>query len=89
MSKLLTAPLTIERGDIEIELEVTCRYIPYRRATQYDPPEGDEFEDIEAHVQRVMIDVDSAHFSLRPELALTDSELAQAEAALREAMRDD
>lgn len=83
----LTAPLTITRGDIELECEVRGIYVPYQRATLTDPEEGDSIEDIEVRAERVHISNATATFDALVELALSDSELQQAERALREAMK--
>jgi hypothetical protein len=88
MPKLLTAPLTIERGDVTLKLSVSGRYTKYTRATRFDPEIGDEIEDIEAQVTEVTIGKTSRSFPFEP-LELEGDELTLAEAALREAMQDD
>lgn len=34
-------------GEVEVEYEISAHYIPYRRATRDDPPEGGELEDFQ------------------------------------------
>jgi hypothetical protein len=78
MSIHLSAPLTITRGDIELECEVTGIYIPPRKATLIDPPEGDEIEDMSVQVVAVRWGA----------IDLSSAETHQAESALREALVD-
>ena len=78
MSIHLSAPLTITRGNVELECEVTGTYIPPMRATQFSPAEGDEIEDMSVQVVAVRWGA----------IDLSSAETHQAESALREALVD-
>lgn len=83
----LTAPLTITRGLAEYQCEARGVYVPYQPATRESPAEGGYLED----VQVFAFEVSSKGAFRSPltelELCLTDSELQQAERALREAIK--
>ncbi len=82
---ILSTTVTLQRDDLEIEVNITGHYIPHRCASRFAPEEGGTVEDIAAKVRGISVGGVALKFTERPDLLLTRAEQDLAERALRDA----